>query len=107
MDDPLVDLASGRLDAIVLHNGQVLQTHGPVRCHGRACAIHNPGHHMATWPIVWRADLGLVERLCPHGTGHPDPRSVEWLEQHGIYDLDRHGCDGCCRPPASTTTAKD
>lgn len=54
--------------------------------------IHNPTkHHMREWDVVLR-ETGLMERLCPHGIGHPDPDSAahfgpEW----GI-----HGCDGCC-----------
>jgi hypothetical protein len=50
------------------------------------------------WPRVLRAG-GLVERVCPHGVGHPDPDpdSVARLAEstggahHGV-----HGCDGCC-----------
>lgn len=57
------------------------------------CAIHGPSdHHMATWRQHWRGDRGIIERICPHGVGHPDP--------DGIYaDGDTvHGCDGCCSP---------
>jgi hypothetical protein len=52
------------------------------------------------WPTVQRAG-GLVERVCPHGVGHPDPASVARLAEstggahHGV-----HGCDGCCATPA-------
>lgn len=50
---------------------------------------------MRTWPSVWRADRRLLERLCPHGVGHPDPddRSADRV----------HGCDGCCQDGRPTT----
>lgn len=77
-----------------------MTVHDPSACAGRACCIHNPSaHHMAGWPRHWRPDRYLMERICPHGVGHPDPDHMahileinprEALE-HGI-----HGCDGCC-----------
>lgn len=61
-------------------------------CIGRPCVMHAPSnHHMREWKTHWRADRHLMERLCPHGIGHPDPDDIS---------EDRvHGCDGCCRPP--------
>ena len=36
---------------------------------------------------------GLLEHVCQHGVGHPDPASARKLgEGFGI-----HGCDGCCQ----------
>lgn len=70
----------------------LLQVHDPANCEGQACTIHHPSdHHMVTWPQNWRGDRGLMERLCPHGVGHPDPDD---LSADGI-----HGCDGCCAAP--------
>ena len=67
-----------------------LWVHGAARCAGAVCCIHAPSaHHMRSWPQVWRADRGLVERLCPHGTGHPDPDDLR-----GSTAV--HTCDGCC-----------
>lgn len=73
-------------------------------CVGHPCPYHGPSNHlMKNWPKTQRMDafaFGLVERLCPHGTGHPDPDSVEWLESlantrnKGSWGI--HGCDGCC-----------
>lgn len=51
---------------------------------------------MVKWPINIRYDRNcLVERVCKHGVGHPDPDSVAYLEEKGIDD-GVHGCDGCC-----------
>lgn len=59
----------------------LLRTHGPAVCRGPLddtgkpiCCIHNPSdHHMRTWRQNWRGDKGVMERLCSHGIGHPDP----------------------------------
>lgn len=79
----------------------LVRTHGASDCAGPVgengkpiCCIHNPSnHHMVTWGQNWRGDKGMMERLCLHGIGHPDPddlavRTTEWA---GV-----HGCDGCC-----------
>jgi hypothetical protein len=73
---------------------------GPAGDNGKPiCCIHNPtDHHMITWRQNWRGDKGMMERLCPHGVGHPDPddlkvRTTRWA---GV-----HGCDGCCAAGAS------
>ena len=73
-----------------LVGGQTLvNVHGQSQCHGRPCCIHNPSdHHMVTWPQNWRGDRRLMERVCPHGVGHPDPDDIH---PGGV-----HGCDGCC-----------
>lgn len=100
----------------------ILRAHPRRACEGSGvpCCIHSPsGHHMRTWPMNWRSDTGVMERLCPHGIGHPDPdhmahvrsltpeheclplyaglsRNMECphphLEWQGV-----HGCDGCCQ----------
>jgi hypothetical protein len=46
---------------------------------------------MRRWPQNWRGDRYLIERICPHGVGHPDPDD---LNPDTV-----HGCDGCCTPP--------
>lgn len=78
--------------------------HTQEMCDGSPCPFHNPSdHHMVDWTMNVRLDgfsYGLVERLCPHGIGHPDPDSVAWKEAHprkgsaGTWGV--HGCDGCC-----------
>lgn len=82
-----------------------LRTHPPEQCAGRACCIHNPSdHHMRSWRQLWRADRGLMERLCEHGIGHPDPDHMSYVRSinpdtvDGIHVDGIHGCDGCCRP---------
>jgi hypothetical protein len=70
---------------------RVLRVHPKTKCKGQHCCIHNPSdHHMKEWPQNWRGDRGIMERICPHGIGHPDPDDPA---------TDKiHGCDGCCTP---------
>lgn len=86
-------------DRIPLGNGLILRTHSPTQCSGPNCCIHNPSdHHMRDWPLNWRGDRGLMERMCPHGFGHPDPDDLAHKERIGL-DVgveSVHGCDGCC-----------
>lgn len=102
--------------------------HDPERCEGRGCPVHHPsGHHMATWPMLWRADTGVMERTCPHGIGHPDPDHIAFVTsltpEHDCLDKNNtwrdedeckyphlnwqavHGCDGCCVPAPTETPA--
>lgn len=86
-------------------------------CAGRACVIHHPTeHHMRDWPILWRNDRGIFERICEHGVGHPDPDQyaywrqareswrppinadiIDGLPVSNPFDgIGIHGCDGCC-----------
>jgi hypothetical protein len=83
--------------------GQVLtHVHAPGDCEGRGCCIHHPSdHHMKGWPTNWRSggmfDIkpAHMERICPHGIGHPDPDDLAYL---GADAIGTHGCDGCCDP---------
>ena len=62
------------------------------------CVIHTPTkHHMVEWPTHWRDDRKLMERLCKHGVGHPDPDQVSYDLTRGVRDSSLHGCDGCCK----------
>jgi len=76
--------------------------HPKAVCAGDFCPFHNPSAHLMTdWPMNLRLDRSpLIERMCPHGIGHPDPDSLAFIERadpqrerayEGI-----HGCDGCC-----------
>jgi hypothetical protein len=80
--------------------GQTLKgVHPPEVCAGRYCVIHNPGpHHMREWPTCWRPDRGIMERICEHGVGHPDPDDQAFLISQGRTHEGVHGCDGCCHP---------
>ena len=72
----------------------LVYTHAPDQCIGEHCTIHNRSdHHMRTFPQEWRWDIGIMERICPHGIGHPDPD--EYLLEVDP-NLRVHGCDGCC-----------
>lgn len=77
---------------VTLVGGQLLHnTHQPGTCMGEYCCIHNPSdHHMREWKMNWRGDRRLMERICEHGVGHPDPDDISTDTVHG--------CDGCCAP---------
>jgi hypothetical protein len=69
--------------------------HQPSKCEGHACVIHHPSDHsMRKFPLLWRIDKRVFERICPHGIGHPDPDDIEFQDQPW---LTIHGCDGCCQ----------
>lgn len=71
---------------------RLVGVHPDSACAGEFCCIHNPSdHHMVEWGQNWREDRGLMERICPHGIGHPDPDDIQ-------VDT-THGCDGCCSIP--------
>jgi len=84
------------MEDVTLVGGQTLRVHNSKMCQGRNCCIHNPSdHHMTAWPQNWRADAKKMERLCPHGVGHPDPDDVAFNKTIK-RDVSVHGCDGCC-----------
>lgn len=98
MTDPIIGAALGP---------GVLLTHPRESCEGRGipCCIHSPSdHHMRSFPMNWRADTGVMERICPHGIGHPDPDHMTYVlsvsrvnKWQGV-----HGCDGCCATEGSS-----
>ena len=50
-----------------------MAVHDVDECAGRTCVIHSPTDHpMRSFPLHWRGDRGIFERICPHGVGHPD-----------------------------------
>lgn len=76
----------------------LVNVHLSNQCAGEFCVVHNPSdHHMRTWPLNWRDDTGVMERICPHGVGHPDPDAADFQESIGREWATVHGCDGCCR----------
>lgn len=93
------------LSSVNLRGGQLLyNAHPRSRCAGRPCCVHAPSrHHMFDWRQHWRSDRQLMERICPHGVGHPDPDHIAYLRDttNAGYASSAgvHGCDGCCRPP--------
>lgn len=71
-----------------------LFTHKKDQCLGENCTIHNVSdHHMKDWPQNWRGDRRIMERICEHGIGHPDPDDIRVAAGDNV-----HGCDGCCFP---------
>ena len=75
----------------------LLNVHDPSFCEGQPCTIHNRSdHHMRAFPQHWRSDRALMERICLHGVGHPDPDSPFAADSHMWV----HGCDGCCKGDA-------
>ena len=82
------------MNRVTLESGQVLgNVHDEDKCAGENCCIHNPSNHsMIEFPRYWREDRGLMERICPHGVGHPDPDAVfePWAKVHGCCP------EGCC-----------
>lgn len=78
-------------------SGELISTHDGEDCI-LPCPIHGPTqHHMVTWDLRWNRLLRSVERVCRHGTGHPDPDSLYGLRQK--LEHFRDGCCNCCRPP--------
>lgn len=81
-----------------------LHTHSADVCaDDPACCIHKPSNHpLRDSMLNWRADRGLMERICDHGIGHPDPddlahkRRTLTPEQYRGHAYESHGCDGCC-----------
>lgn len=88
-------------EVTVLPGGYQLRHHMREECQGHHCPLHNPSNHaLKDAPLNWRSDRGLMERVCEHGVGHPDPddlaykatlRGSDEVEYEGV-----HGCDGCC-----------
>jgi hypothetical protein len=79
----------------VSDTGQLLLVHNDGMCWGPYCPIHEPSPHaLVAASRHWRDDRGIMERICDHGIGHPDPD--DWKIFQGV-DSGTHGCDGCCR----------
>lgn len=71
--------------------------HHEDQCAGRVCIIHRPtDHHMRTWPLLWRDDAELWERIDKFGCGHPDPDQIPYWEETGQLHKTIHGCTGEC-----------
>lgn len=92
------------MESIAVLNGQ-LRVHPARLCKDdETCCIHKPSdHHMKDWPLYWRSDTGVMERIDPDtGIGHPDPDAVTYhLSKHPKdTNYGVHGCDGACQSPA-------
>ena len=72
----------------------MLYAHTDGLCMGEACTLHKrTDHSMRRFPQLWRTDRKIMERICPHSVGHPDPDEYKIIE--GLDD-GAHDCDGCC-----------
>lgn len=70
---------------------EVINAHSADECQHDPCPIHHKTkHRMRSWPQHWRGDRYMMERICEHGVGHPDPDDIE-ASVSGL-----HGCDRCC-----------
>jgi hypothetical protein len=89
------DVKNLMLDLSTLENTEILiRTHWQGQCANEVCTIHNRSdHHMRFFPQWWRSDRKIMERICEHGVGHPDPDEYRII--NGLDD-GVHGCDGCC-----------
>lgn len=81
-------------------SGRVYRVHKRnLNCELDGCAIHNPSYHpLSDAPQYMRDDKDfLIERVCKHGIGHPDPDSASFIAKTiGDSAIWVHGCDGCC-----------
>jgi hypothetical protein len=82
------------MERLTLSSNRKIWVHEKRYCFGPPCCIHAPSEHRLNMaPLHWRYDRQIMERICPHGIGHPDP------DDHKIQlglDDGVHGCDGCC-----------
>jgi hypothetical protein len=68
----------------------LFNVHAKETCRGW-CVIHNPmPGPWDEWPTHWRDDMGIMERLCPHGIGHPAAEELV-----NSFSIGVHPCDGC------------
>jgi hypothetical protein len=97
------------LEEYTTGTGQKILVHTKEDCKGEYCCIHNPSdHHMKDWPTNWRPDRNMMERICPHGIGHPDPDDLAFKARTSDGYIDSvHGCDGCCVPPKQFLKKED
>lgn len=92
--------------AFTLENSDevLIGVHPSSACKGQNCTLHNlSDHHMRSWPQHWRSDRAVMERICEHGVGHPDPDDYHFQGPKGVYEA-VHGCDGCCVEPEPQPT---
>ena len=86
------------MEEYITGTGQTLKVHSKEQCKGRHCVIHNPSDHpLKNAPTHWRSDRQMMERICVHGVGHPDPDELAHRARNNLPDSNGiHGCCGCC-----------
>lgn len=74
-----------------------VNNHKRDQCAGEFCCLHNPSDHpLKDAQLNWRADRGIMERICEHGIGHDDLDDLAFRRKMGVESSGIHGCDGCC-----------
>ena len=98
VNDTCADCGQQRLARIEHTNIVLRNVHQSDDCIGEWCTIHNRLEHpMRSFPQHWREDRAIMERICPHGVGHPDPDDSKLRGN----DTDTvHGGEGCCTSDA-------
>lgn len=64
------------------------------------CPFHRPSLHPMIEEPMYLRETGLIERMCRHGVGHPDPDSADFQDRrrgHEPGTWNTHGCDGYCQ----------
>lgn len=74
---------------------ELSNVHSAEVCDEGPCVIHAPTDHaMREFPLRWREDRGIFERVCPCGIGHPDPDQRDHWLRNGMLAEQVHGCCG-------------
>lgn len=98
--DSLPDIAPPPdfVEVTLEHSPVVLMAHPPKACAGSPCPLHNRTDHVLRGFMQhWRDDRGLMERICPHGVGHPDPDQWDYLvKRYGKRAASAEFVHGCC-----------
>ena len=88
------------MEQVRVNETQVIWAHDSSQCaQDSVCSIHNPSAAAEAIGVRhWRNDRKMMERICTHGIGHPDPDQVSYWKSVGLdtFTLGVHGCDGCC-----------
>lgn len=61
------------------------------------CVFHKPTIHRLTGSVQILRASALIEDMCEHKVGHPNPDSaayLNWRDSTTTWYI--HGCDGCC-----------
>ena len=84
-------IVPGQIDA-----KRYLHHHDIFSCEGEFCPLHRPKPGAwDSWPLLWRSDRRIMERVCPHGCGHPAVEQLDhWTATGRMYQA-VHGCCGC------------
>ncbi len=97
-----MDLVTDNVWQLEYSNSVLVKTHSPDKCASdEACVLHRlTDHSMRTFPQHWRSDRGIMERICSHGVGHPDPDQIPfWKATRKDWKWEMvHGCcwEHCC-----------